>query len=152
MGMSLIVKKVTQLVIALIYIFGMYIIFFGHIYHGGGFPGGLILGCGLVLIMLAFGKNMVLEKINLKTLRILGICGLFAYLIIGLLGFFKGSFLMNFIPMGRPFYLNSGGFIPLLNLVSGIQIFALLFLAIVSLTNFGRWVESFKIEPDEHAE
>ena len=55
-GMTLIVKTISSWVKMLVFLFGIYIILFGHISPGGGFAGGVILACSYVLIMLAFGR------------------------------------------------------------------------------------------------
>ena len=57
-GMTFIVKTVTGLLIAVIFSFGIYITIYGHLTPGGGFAGGIMLACGLILVTLAFGKNL----------------------------------------------------------------------------------------------
>ena len=75
MGMSLIVKKITQLLIGLIFLFGINIILFGHLSVGGGFAGGVILTCGFILLMLAFGKDTTLGKMRTNVARFLSCTG-----------------------------------------------------------------------------
>ena len=58
-GMSLIVKSVTRLVTAFIVIFGVYLVLYGHLTPGGGFPGGVVLACALILVTLSFGRAFV---------------------------------------------------------------------------------------------
>ena len=65
-GMSLIVKTISSWVKMLVFLFGIYIILFGHITPGGGFAGGVILACSYVLIMLAFGREYTEENLSLK--------------------------------------------------------------------------------------
>ena len=61
-GMSIIVKKVTQLVAGLIFTYGIYIILHGHLTPGGGFAGGAIIAGAFILLILAFGSS----ALNLK--------------------------------------------------------------------------------------
>ncbi|MCK5455269.1 MAG: hypothetical protein KAJ16_12955, partial [Calditrichia bacterium] len=63
-GMTFIVKTITGLLIAVIFSFGIYITVYGHLTPGGGFAGGIMLACGLILVTLAFGKNLALSKLS----------------------------------------------------------------------------------------
>jgi len=62
-GMTVIVKTVSSWVKVLIFLFGIYIILFGHLTPGGGFAGGVILASSYVLLMLAFGRKFVEENL-----------------------------------------------------------------------------------------
>lgn len=55
-GMSSIVKKVSQLMAGLIFMYGIYIILHGHLTPGGGFAGGAIIAGAFILLILAFGS------------------------------------------------------------------------------------------------
>ena len=46
-GMTVIVKKTTQLIAGMIFLYGIYIIVHGHLTPGGGFAGGVIT-CRLI--------------------------------------------------------------------------------------------------------
>ncbi len=52
-GMTLIVKKTTQLIAGMIFMYGIYVIVHGHLTPGGGFAGGVIVAGSLILITLA---------------------------------------------------------------------------------------------------
>lgn len=65
-GMTVIVKTISSWIKVLIFMFGIYIIIFGHITPGGGFAGGVILAASYVLLMLAFGREFVEENLSLK--------------------------------------------------------------------------------------
>jgi len=62
--MSLIVKTITRLTVGLILIYGIYVVLQGHISPGGGFPGGIIIALSFIHLLLAFGKDAVLRKLN----------------------------------------------------------------------------------------
>lgn len=63
-GMDLIVKTVSRLTAGLIMAYGVYIVLEGHTGPGGGFAGGVIIALSFVHLMLAFGKEVVLKKLN----------------------------------------------------------------------------------------
>ena len=58
-GMTVIVKKTTQLIAGLIFLYGIYIIIHGHLTPGGGFAGGVILAGSFILLILAFGSEII---------------------------------------------------------------------------------------------
>lgn len=63
-GMSLIVKSITRMTAPLILIYGLYIASGSHTRPAGGFAAGVILALSFINLVLAFGKEAVLEKIN----------------------------------------------------------------------------------------
>ena len=141
MGMSLIVKKVTQFVIGLIFLFGVYIILFGHVTPGGGFPGGIILTGGFILVMLAFGKDKALDKMRKNAAHILDNSASLAFLAIALLGYIGGTFFVNFLGLGEAFHLKSAGFIIFANIAIGVKIVSSVFIVFVSLVLLGRRID-----------
>ena len=87
-GMSIVVKTVTRWVKSFIFLFGLYIVFFGHITPGGGFSGGVILSCAFILILLSFGRERALRKFNIVNAETLDSFGALGFLLIAVLGFF----------------------------------------------------------------
>ena len=61
-GMSSIVKKITQIIAPLIFMFGLYVIIHGHLTPGGGFAGGVVLAGAFILQILANGE--ILPKLR----------------------------------------------------------------------------------------
>jgi multicomponent Na+:H+ antiporter subunit B len=135
-GMTLIVKTVTRLTIGLMFLFGIYIIFHGHLSPGGGFAGGVIVALSFVQMMLAFGKGVAVTKISKNLASNLESIGALMFLSIALLGFLGGAFFLNVLAKGSPFRLFSSGTIILSNIAIGIKVgvglFAI-FLALVIL-------------------
>ena len=70
-GMTPIVKTVVRFAMGIVFMFGWYIIIYGHLTPGGGFAGGTILACGYVLLTLAFGKEVSLAKMSDKAASII---------------------------------------------------------------------------------
>jgi multisubunit Na+/H+ antiporter MnhB subunit len=137
-GMTLIVKTITRLVLNFIILFGVYIILFGHLTPGGGFPGGVIVATGYILVMLSFGRNMAMRKFGDTTASLLDNFGALAFLSIALLGFVGGFFFVNFLGRGTLFDLFSAGTIPLSNIAIGVKVAASLYAVFVALAIFGK--------------
>jgi len=135
-GMTLIVKEVTKLVSGFIFLYSIYIVLYGHITPGGGFAGGVILACGLILLMLAFGKEFASRVYRERGTAFWDVFGALAFLLVALLGYAVGHrFFGNFLPHTEGhFRLVSAGIIPICNLAIGIKVGAGLggaFLALV---------------------
>ncbi len=140
-GMTIIVKTISSWVKVLIFLFGIYIILFGHLTPGGGFAGGVILASCYVLLMLAFGREYVEKNLPLPVTSKLDCLGALLFAIIAILGFaFGGIFFANFLveKYGQPFDLLSAGTIPLSNIAIGLKVGASLFLVIFLLSTFRR--------------
>jgi multicomponent Na+:H+ antiporter subunit B len=123
-GMTIIVKKTTQLIAGMVFMYGVYVIVHGHLTPGGGFAGGVILAGSFILLILAFGSdfiNLTKEEAgstlyeNLATLMVifLAISGL----LIGARVFF-----LNWLPKGTVGELVSAGMLPLYNIFVGIEV------------------------------
>lgn len=143
-GLSLIVKTISRLVVPFIVIFGFYIVLYGHLTPGGGFAGGVILACSVVLLVLAFGKETALRIVSEKSAAVWDCLGAFAFLFVALLGFRMGNFFYNFLAEKGDFKLFSAGIIPICNIAIGIKVGACLFGVFLALSVFriyGRWRE-----------
>ena len=142
-GMTIIVKTISSWVKVLIFLFGIYIVLFGHLTPGGGFAGGVILASSYVLLMLAFGREFVQKDLPLAIDSKLDCLGAFMFALIAILGLvFSGVFFVNFLYQkylpGQPFNLISAGTIPFSNIAIGLKVGASLFLVIFLLSTFRR--------------
>jgi len=141
-GMTTIVKTVSGWVKILIFLFGIYIVLFGHLTPGGGFAGGVILASSYVLIMLAFGRESVESYMPMPLASKLDCVGALMFIAIALFGFFYGaaSFFWNYVQntiyatKQSTFDLLSAGTIPLSNIAIGLKVGASLFLVIFILS------------------
>ena len=140
-GMTLIVKTITRLTVGLILLYGIYIILHGHLSPGGGFPGGVIVALSFIHILLAFGKDVALKRLNQARSSFFESLGAIMFLGIALLGFLGGYFFFNFLNKGEPFNLFSAGIIPLCNIAICFKVGAGLFLIFVSLVILTRTEE-----------
>ncbi len=135
-GMTIIVKKTTQLIAGIIFLYGIYIVLHGHLTPGGGFAGGVILAGSFILLILAFGSDFLhlLRKERGSTLyENLAILIFLVLASTGLLASVR-IFFANWLPHGTPGELISAGLIPLYNIFVGIEVAAsilTIFLALV---------------------
>ena len=132
-GMSLIVKTITRLTVGLILLYGIYIVLHGHVSPGGGFAGGVIMALSFIHLMLAFGKETVLKKLNENRASIFESLGAIMFISIAILGFLGGYFFLNLLKKGEPFRLFSAGIIPLCNIAISFKVGAGLFSIFVAL-------------------
>ena len=136
-GMTLIVKTITRFTVGLILLFGIYIVLHGHLTPGGGFAGGVIIALSFVHLMLAFGREVALKKINENTSELIESIGAVMFLTIAVLGFISGSFFfLNIFGKGTPFHLFSAGNILLYNIAISLKVGAGLFAIFIVLVFF----------------
>ena len=143
-GMTIIVKKVSQLMCGLIFMYGIYIVTHGHLTPGGGFAGGAIIAGSFILLILAFGSEVVnLRKEETKT-TVTESMSLLIVIILAVAGIWLGSqvFFNNYLPKGEIGQLISGGLIPVYNILIGIEVAAALLTIFLALVIFKEEVAS----------
>jgi multicomponent Na+:H+ antiporter subunit B len=148
-GMTPIVKTVVRFAMGIVFMFGWYIILYGHLTPGGGFAGGTILACGYVLLTLAFGKEVALAKMSDRWASIIDNSAAFLFVATAIVGIAFGYFFLNFPPHGKPFNLVSAGLIPLYNILIGLKVTSSLFAIFLALSIFGRFVSKLVEEAEE---
>lgn len=135
-GMTVIVKKTTQLIAGMIFVYGAYVMVHGHLTPGGGFAGGVIMAGSFILIILANGvefMKLVKEESGSTLYENLA---MIIVLLLAAGGLLLGArvFFLNFLPKGTPGQLVSAGVLPLYNIFVGIEVAAsilTIFLALV---------------------
>ncbi len=133
-GMTLIVKRITQLMAPSIFLLGIYVVFHGHLTPGGGFAGGVLIAGSFTLLVLAYGSDEMRSEVRKWRATFFESFGIFIFWFIALLGLIQGSYLfLNIIQKGRPFHLFSAGIIPLCNIAIGIEVAAALFAIFITL-------------------
>lgn len=122
MDQSFILKTGSRLLFPLMFLFGIYIIVHGHLTPGGGFPGGVIIATGFFVVLLT-SESVQFRKTLMSVLE--GLAGL-TFIGLGLVGLFGsgGSFLQNFLPLGKFNTLFSAGIIPIIYAVVGVKVAA----------------------------
>lgn len=146
-GMSKIVKTISDITFPFIMIFGLYVIAHGHLTPGGGFQGGAIVASGCAMILIAYGSIWTVKKVKEKHLSILESLGAIAFIGLGLLGLIFGSvFFLNFMANNTDFFglfgsqvvyqntaanINTAGILPLMNFAVGLKVIAGLFVIVL---------------------
>ena len=135
-GMTVIVKKVTEIMCGFIFLFGIYIILHGHLTPGGGFAGGAVIAGSFILLILAFGSEFLALKKEESGSSILESSAILAFLIVAALGMLIGGtgiFFVNFLPKGTIGSLISAGVIPVYNIAVGMEVAAALLTIFLAL-------------------
>lgn len=123
---SLILQKITKLLVPFIQLYGFYVMLHGHLSPGGGFAGGAIVGASLVLYCLVFGLDNAQKLAPHKFTSFLETGGVLTFILLGLVGVFVGKqFLTNlaagFEP-GTTFNLLSAGIVPYISVTIGLKV------------------------------
>lgn len=136
-GMTLIVKRISQLMIPSIFLLGIYVILHGHLTPGGGFAGGILIAGCFVLLVLAYGSDNIESETRKWRASFSEGLGIFMFWFLAILGLVQGSyFFYNIIAKtnpGQPNQLFSAGIIPLCNIAIGIEVTGALFAIFVTL-------------------
>ncbi len=151
--MSKIVRTVACVLIIPGIVFGLYVILHGHLTPGGGFQGGAVIATIPALFIIAYGEKSrrILNRDIPSLVESLALLTFISLAFLGLSATFFRNFLVNggfifgkAIRFGiNPGYLNTGGLIPLLNLVVGLEVSAALSL-IILIMYFGSKKEVLK--------
>ena len=119
-GDDVILRSAARILTPLTLVFGLYIIFNGHLSPGGGFSGGAILGAGLILYQNAFGYEKTERFFTYKTFRWVSVCALLFYSAAKGYHFFTGANHMeNGISAGAAGNILSAGLLLPLNFAVG---------------------------------
>jgi len=137
-GLSVIVQVVTRWVLVLILVYGLGVGFFGHLTPGGGFAGGVVIACGFVLAVIAFGGRSAPAAAFHRWGASLESLGALTYLGMAALGWTAGHFMLAWLPRGADFTLASAPFLVVLNLAILLKVAAGLFAGFMVLVLFDR--------------
>lgn len=118
-----ILQCVAKVLVPIIMLFGIYVVFNGHISPGGGFSGGAIIGAGLILHLNAYGFKKTGRFFTAKTFSVISVIALGFYSISKTYSFFTGAnHLDSIISTGTPGNLFSAGLILPLNICVGMVV------------------------------
>lgn len=99
---NIIVDLVCRVIAPFIFLFGLYVVIFGHYSPGGGFQGGTILAAGVILLRLSLGKKQTSKKFPPKLAPILGAIGLLIYGGTGLAALLSGGMYLDYAHLPIP--------------------------------------------------
>ncbi len=118
-----ILQYVARYLVPIIMLFGIYVVFNGHISPGGGFSGGAIIGAGLILYLNAYGFKKTERFFTAKTFSTISVIALGFYALSKTYSFFTGAnHLDSIISPGTPGNLLSAGLILPLNICVGMVV------------------------------
>ncbi|MGB7345925.1 MAG: MnhB domain-containing protein [Pirellulaceae bacterium] len=98
---SVIVQRMSRILIPLIQLYALYVLFFGQQGPGGGFVGGVMLGTSLILGILVFGPDSQPYRLAQKAMHGDGI-GLIIFAGIGGLCMIGGGQYLNYAELSIP--------------------------------------------------
>ena len=121
-----ILEEVAKVIIPLIQVFGVYVIFHGHLSPGGGFQGGVLIAGAVAIVFLAYGMDRVSKVFNAERIKVYESVGALSFLLLGTLGVVYGyNFFKNVIyNQGKPGMLYSSGTIFWMNFAVGYKVLA----------------------------
>jgi multicomponent Na+:H+ antiporter subunit B len=121
-----ILKRVAALLLPFIQMYGLYVIFHGHVSPGGSFAGGIVVGLAFIAFATIYGLERGRAKMPERITTLTESYGTLWYGIMGMVGIIKGApFLANKlagIDLGTLGTLSSGGLISLIGLGVGIRV------------------------------
>src|SRR6056297_1189892 len=90
-GLTPIVKKAAQLMSGIIFVYGIYIVTHGHLTPGGAFAGGILLAGAFILLILAFGSEVISLRKEETGSSVTESFSILIALMFAVLGLFLGS-------------------------------------------------------------
>jgi len=127
-------KVISRYYFAFSLIFGLYLMSHGHISHGAGFAGGVIVALGFLQALIVLGKGQVSHIINENNARLLMLSGISGIILLSAVGYFYGAgFMANVMPLGKQFSLLSSGLTPFYNILFCFGVTGSLLLIILNL-------------------
>ncbi len=118
-----ILQYIARYLVPIIMLYGIYVVFNGHLSPGGGFSGGAIIGAGLILYLIAYGFKKTERFFTAKTFSAISVTALGFYSISKTYSFFTGAnHFDSIISAGTPGKLLSAGLILPLNIAVGMVV------------------------------
>ena len=118
-----ILRQTARIIVPMALVYGVYIIFTGHLGPGGGFSGGAVIGGALILYAIAFGFGGLEKVLNLRVYRTVVVCALCFYSLAKCYSFYCGAnHLETIFRTGTPGAIFSAGLILPLNIAVGIVV------------------------------
>ncbi|HEY6399346.1 MAG TPA: MnhB domain-containing protein [Solirubrobacteraceae bacterium] len=120
---SALLQTAALVLIPLLVALGCYVVLHGQLTPGGGFQGGVVLAAGPMAVLVA-GRYLIVQRVApewaIEALESIGAAG---YTLMGIAGLIlAGVFFQNFLPLGQPGNLLSGGTMPINSLAVGLEV------------------------------
>ena len=118
-----ILRATARVIVPAAIVYGIYVIFNGHLGPGGGFSGGAVIGGALILYAIAFGFERLERVLNLRVFRTVVALALCFYSAAKCYAFYCGAnHLETIFRTGTPGAIFSAGLILPLNIAVGIVV------------------------------
>ena len=106
------------------FLFGLYLLSYGHVSPGGGFQGGVVMASGIILLVLTRDVTSAEALFPIRRLSLAETATYVLLLIAGAVGIVVGvGFLGNFVPLlGQSASIPRVGFVTLLNVLIGVKV------------------------------
>lgn len=121
-----VLRTASRIIIPFAIVYGSYVVVYGHLSPGGGFPGGALLAAAVILYTLTWGKGRLSSHQSLRASERMESGALLVYVVIGFFGIYRGTtFLTNLgagIPPGEMGTIISAGFIPVIGILIGVKV------------------------------
>jgi multicomponent Na+:H+ antiporter subunit B len=151
-GLSAVVKTVSRFLAPFVLLYGLYLIAYGHLTPGGGFPGGVMIAGGFMMLVLALGRAEGERALPRPVAGMLDSVGALAFLVLAALGLWLGgSFFLNFMQKSSPgdaHEVFNAGIVPLANVAIALKVSAC-FAAVFVILAACRVSAGGKYESDE---
>jgi multicomponent Na+:H+ antiporter subunit B len=141
-GMTVVVRVGVRVAAPILAVAGLYLVAWGYS-PGGGFPGGAVVVGVVLLAYTAYGYRRIKRVVRPDLLEVAELVGAAAILVTLLLGLLlRGSFSANFLPLGQPMSILSGGIVQVFSPSELVEVATGLTLAIFGLLGMTRdWTE-----------
>lgn len=117
------VRVFGSLMVPVVLLLGLWLAAYGYVTPGGGFQGGVAVGCAGALLWTCTSYRRYQKLTPASVLDVVEGFGAAAYVIVGLIGLgLDGAFLANFLPLGDSGTLKSAGSIGLLNWAAALEV------------------------------
>jgi len=122
-GASDALRTISAPLAAFLVALGAYVVVHGTITPGGGFQGGVVLAAGPLAVFVG-GRYLASRRLAPDwAVEAMDAAGAAGYVLMGIGGLvFASIFLKNFLPLGSPGHLLSGGFMPLNSIAVGLEV------------------------------
>ena len=99
---SPVVERSVGVLTPLIQVFALYVLLHGHHSPGGGFQGGVLLGAGFILGMLAYGSGTVKNYCSPRLAILTACAGVLIYAGIGVVALAAGGSYLDYASLPMP--------------------------------------------------
>jgi multicomponent Na+:H+ antiporter subunit B len=136
-AMTVVVRTGVRFVAPVLTTAGLYLVAWGYS-PGGGFPGGTVMLGVALLAYVSLGYRRVEPVLRPGVMEPLELAGAMAIVLIGVLGLaLTGSFMANFLPLGPPQTIRSGGILQAFSVSELVEVAIGLILVVFGLLGMG---------------